>query len=423
MKKCSIHGCALFLMSMVPCLWAQGPIEPLTGPAPLMKTLEQMEPRTIIPSLPYSIDKSGSYYLAGHLTLTETNVNALDITANHVVVDMNGFTITGPGTDSGSAIRQDADYCNLTVKNGTIKGFRYRYAWGISAFGHGNRYLNLTVAENNGGISAGSGSVIENCVIVSNASMADGIGIMAGDGSVVSRCAVSGNSASEIDPYLGIYAGKGCSIENCAVVDNRAGSYLNGIQVGAGATVRGCSVADNYGLNGGQGFEAGPGATVVDCSSMSNTDSMGAFMGFLADAGATIDRCTSIQNAGPGIWAKAGCTVRDCVVQANGTHGIVLSNDCLAVGNNCTYNGTATDYGAGIEVYGQGCRIEDNNMVYNDYGIQALPPNNLIIRNSSRWNNFGAGDYDIADGNNYGEIIGSLGTNFVVSNPWANLRY
>src|SRR5262245_40285062 len=44
-------------------LMAQGPLAPPGPPAPLFKTLEQVEPRRPISSVPFTINQPGSYYV------------------------------------------------------------------------------------------------------------------------------------------------------------------------------------------------------------------------------------------------------------------------------------------------------------------------------------------------------------------------
>src|SRR3954451_7441888 len=85
-------------------LFAQGSLTPPAGPAPTMKTLDQVEARTIInatktpgdPTNQFIISAPGSYYLTGNITGV-SGKNAISINASNVAVDLNGFTITGTG--------------------------------------------------------------------------------------------------------------------------------------------------------------------------------------------------------------------------------------------------------------------------------------------------------------------------------------
>src|SRR6185295_16428367 len=71
---------------------AQGPLTPPGAPAPTMKTLDQVEARTLISSAPFTISQPGSYYLTANLTVSSGN--AITIAASGVTLDLNGFTIS-----------------------------------------------------------------------------------------------------------------------------------------------------------------------------------------------------------------------------------------------------------------------------------------------------------------------------------------
>lgn len=99
-----------------------GNLNPPVGPvAPTMKTLEEVEPRTPITSLPFTITTPGSYYLTGNLS---TASDGILVSASDVTIDLMGFVITGPGPGSNSGIELDSfNHENLTVRNGTVRSF------------------------------------------------------------------------------------------------------------------------------------------------------------------------------------------------------------------------------------------------------------------------------------------------------------
>lgn len=130
---------------------AQGSLTPPPGaPAPVMKSLDQVEARTpLVAGQPgvsidsngtITISQPGSYYLTGNRTLTAANADGIDISSSDVMLDLNGFSlrhITGSGGDAVSI-----DGSNVSVRNGTIRGgttvsgstFTYAgWASGISA--------------------------------------------------------------------------------------------------------------------------------------------------------------------------------------------------------------------------------------------------------------------------------------------------
>jgi hypothetical protein len=117
----------LTLDSQVLTVFAQGALTPSGSPAPTMKSLDQIEARTPIYSLPYLITNPGSYYLVSNLNLT-INTNAITITTNEVTLDLNGFTITtSVFRGIGAGILLDGGNSDITIANGHISGGNYQY--------------------------------------------------------------------------------------------------------------------------------------------------------------------------------------------------------------------------------------------------------------------------------------------------------
>ena len=81
--------------------YAQGTLAPPGTPAPTMKTLQQVEPRTPISGLPYTITNSESHYVTGNL---ESTGNGVVIATGNVTPDLMGFSLNGDGGGSDSGI-------------------------------------------------------------------------------------------------------------------------------------------------------------------------------------------------------------------------------------------------------------------------------------------------------------------------------
>ena len=143
-------------------LFSQGTLAPPGPPAPIMKTLQQVEPRVPIESLPYTIGTPGSYYLTDNLSGSAGIV----IKADNVTIDLRGFALLGTGSASGG-IEVVANVSGLSVYNGTISGWNGN---GIEAsMASDSQFSKLRLSSNTGsGVTAGKGCSISDCVVASN---------------------------------------------------------------------------------------------------------------------------------------------------------------------------------------------------------------------------------------------------------------
>lgn len=215
---------ALFLGALIPYAHAQGPLLPPAGPAPTMRTLQQIEPRTPISGLPYAITQPGSYYLETNLAAA-VGSNGITISTNDVTLDLLGFTLAG-ATNSAYGIGVVGIRRNMVIRNGVIRGFGI----GVDASGADNsRYQDLRVVLNRGdGLRIGQYAVLEGCLVMENA----GDGLQGYQGTVVRNCVVSSNSLN------GILLGPDSLAADCLVADNGQA----GLVAGANSTVERCQV-------------------------------------------------------------------------------------------------------------------------------------------------------------------------------------
>jgi len=151
-------------------LLAQGSLTPPGAPAMTMKTLDQIEPRTLITSLPFNITSGGSYYLATNLT-GSSGFDGITIQADNVTIDLNGFSLVGvPGSLHGISVPNAQQ--NLSIYSGTVTSWG---AAGIDAHNASNaQFEQLRLAGNGGaGISVGTNSMVARCAASGN--LTDGL--------------------------------------------------------------------------------------------------------------------------------------------------------------------------------------------------------------------------------------------------------
>jgi parallel beta-helix repeat protein len=295
----AIHSIVALAFVFAPNLYSQGPLTPPGAPAPTMKTLDQVEPRTPIDATHtpgdadslFKITQPGSYYLTANVT----GVNAkhgIEIAASGVTLDLNGFDLVGvPGSLDGVLVTL-ANAINVNVRNGSVR------SWG--------------------------------------------------------------------------------------------GSGINLLDAATSAT----NVADIVAAqNAGSGIRMGFGGTITRCTCYNNTGP-----GIAGAAGTVITECVANVNGSHGITTGSGCTISRCTVRSNVGDGINVFGSCLVLNNACSLNGNGVGDGAGIHatIGGADNRIEGNNCIGADRGIDVDAAGNIIIKNTCSGN---TNNWDVVAGN------------------------
>src|SRR5262245_60824840 len=93
---------------------------------------------TAIASVPAVISTAGVFCLTANVTSNSAVTNAIEIQANNVVIDLNGFKLAGNAGAASAAFGIHATgRQNITIRNGTIRGFRQGIVFeGGSSRGH-----------------------------------------------------------------------------------------------------------------------------------------------------------------------------------------------------------------------------------------------------------------------------------------------
>ncbi len=188
---------------------------------------------------PYVISEPGSYKLTGNLSVPDENTTAIEVRADDVTLDLNGFAIQctdpdgvrcEPSSGSGEGVTSffvsGENASNTAVRNGTIRGMGSHGVNVDSGLVEGIQAL-----ENGGpGIAIGEG-VIADCLARSNA----GTGIEIGKGVATTNIAV-------------LNGGDGIEVRNGVARNNTsAGNDGDGIGSEGSALILGNRVINNSG--------------------------------------------------------------------------------------------------------------------------------------------------------------------------------
>jgi Right handed beta helix region len=384
---------ALFLtLALAPLALGQGALTPPGAPAPTMKTITQIEPRTPVSSAPCTISSPGSYYLTTNLVGTSGN-NGITISSSHIVLDMEGFALTGV-SGSSSGIYIGSTCTNVTVRNGSISGWG---VCGVYSSGQGVLLEQLHASGNTSfGLDTASGSTVRDCTAVRNGDF----GIYA-SGSVVSGCAASRNAIYGINAAYS-------TVANCQA-DGNTNTGIHAYY----CTVENCQVQNSgyYGIWAER-------STVRGCLSYNNSAN-----GILA-YWSSVFNCEVQYNAAQGIFAQYA-TVSDCRSINNVLSGIYVNNAGCQIIGNTSYNDNSSGNAshAGIYVNDSYNRIEANHVVAAGHAGILVADNwvgNVVIRNTVSGS--GASNYVTNSTSAFGPIITASGTITNV-NPWANFSY
>lgn len=362
--------------------FAQGSLTPPAGaPAPVMKSLDQIEARTPVNTLAgdatasHIITLPGSYYLTGAIN-GNSGKSGIRIEADNVTLDLNGFTLEAVG-GSLAGIQINLSAGQVNIRNGQL---RFWPKGGIIS----PQAVNCQ---------------IENIAIRS----VSGPGIQVAGASAIRRVQVNGAVGYGISAIGGIVSDS--CVEN--VTAAQAGVYVYGIYAEVGS-VLGCNVK---GITGNGGFATGIGTGIAkDCSVDYVTNPSGGAAGFYATVYQTnktavvtgsADNCRARNIIGSGTVNGITYfgTIRGCSVADINT----TSSSGMAFG----INGPQVVDSSAINIKGVG---------YYVYGIAGLNINNCQVQNisNSSTNNHPAIGILLDDG--YGYLQGGVARGCFVRN-------
>lgn len=320
--------CLLSSFLLQPSAFPQGPLPPPGAPAPTMKTLDQLDAKLNVidtktekripvdathtpgnPNTPnqFAITQPGSYYLpqSYDIAFPESNIN---IGADNVTLDLNGFTLSCSTNNPNAAITLLGPK-NVLIKNGFIRSGVTVSGSTFSGFGYANG-INCFAATN---------VTVQNVAIIGI--NGTGINLVGATGSTVSSCSTAitktdGIRASNIMDCTAQQAGNdginGVMVSRCRGETISTDTSKSGV---VGTVVNGCD-----GVGG-----AGRGVTAVTATNSHGASTANNYGLFATE---TATNCTGTSSLGTGLSAgvATNCT---------GTAGGIGTGLAAEVANNC----------------------------------------------------------------------------------------
>ncbi len=256
-----------------------------------MKTLAEVEPRIAInatntpgdadasPSV-FKITQPGSYYLASNMTVPSGKIG-IEIAANNVTIDFDGFTMTG---EAGSlqGIKPANPIANIKIHNGTIENMGsdgINLAWGADTIAQHHTVENMAVREvggmgmylldghvrgsrvkGTGGTGIRLASALESIVSDTTVTDSGGAGISVRNG-IVTSCTTSAATGSGIQVSNGIVQNShvntcatGINVSRGIITGNKVEDCETGVYVNGTTNIRGNTIVKSGSGTAGTGI-------------------------------------------------------------------------------------------------------------------------------------------------------------------------
>ena len=200
---------------------------------------------TEIKPIPFAITVQGVYCLKENLGSGATSGKMIDILTNDVTIDMNGFVLDGSAAGTGTFATgiYALNRKNITIRNGTIRGFRRGiFLQGVTSSGHLVEDMLLEQNRFAGVQVEGSGHLIRNNRVENTGSgdpgtAAFGIFVQSANNTVIANNVVS--DTSETSEAFGINVSGSALIEvrGNTILDTRDATTKDGIEISSSTDV------------------------------------------------------------------------------------------------------------------------------------------------------------------------------------------
>ena len=182
---------------------------------------------TVIASLPFTASSPGMYVLNSDLTVNGSD--AIDVNSPDVVINLNGYSITGSNGGFGVSAGQVA---NVIVENGRLSGFATAVQLGPYSVAS-----NLVGSDDEGISVQGNDCVVQNCIFQGTGTGV-GIGIES-----TARCEVTGCRLSGFHLGIASFNGADDAIIHNFVTNCKLGLSLSPTDCYQGNVATGCTKA------------------------------------------------------------------------------------------------------------------------------------------------------------------------------------
>jgi len=293
-----------------------------------MKTLNEIEPRSVVTNLPFAITNSGCYYLTKSLQ-GKNFADGITISTNEVKLDLNGYSMNGT-TGSYSAIKVVGPCENISIRNGVIR------RWG-----------NFAVD------AASASDVVVQEIKVFNCGWG---GIYVGPNSRIDTCSLFGNGFNDPPPT--------------------EPPSDDAIQAGSFATITECKIRGNRGA----GIHTYMHSKIIGCTSVGSKNADG----IRTEDYCTVRDCVSSQNKSHGIRVASQCRVIGNTCGENGTNATppdYVGGISVEGMNNYVANNSIAGNHVGLRLFGSGNLIVHNTACKNiamDFWWPPGPQSNFV---------------------------------------------